>query len=191
MKFPTHAQRVALLDFRTKYGRTWKAKLCQMWSNGGDDAFPLLRQVRNQFGPLWLNKVNIDKIWKDQLDIVAKHYLIAAIWADAPEGTSPRVTKASREAAEQHCFNFIGDNLALFEEAMARYDGGYGIHPDAGSAEAAFGHDLWLTKCGHGAGFWDRKELREKDLGDRLAKACRGKEPNYWFAHGWFHLARI
>lgn len=31
------------------------------------------------------------------------------------------------------------------------------------SAEQA-GHDLWLTRCGHGAGFWDR----DKPHGDEL-----------------------
>lgn len=32
------------------------------------------------------------------------------------------------------------------------------------------GHDFWLTRNGHGAGFWDRG-LGE--LGDRLSKACK------------------
>ena len=33
------------------------------------------------------------------------------------------------------------------------------------------GHDLWLTRNGHGAGFWDRG-LGE--LGDNLSDICRG-----------------
>lgn len=35
--------------------------------------------------------------------------------------------------------------------------------------EARAGHDLWLTRNGHGAGFWDRS-LGE--VGDMLSKAC-------------------
>lgn len=35
---------------------------------------------------------------------------------------------------------------------------------------AQVGHDFWLTRNGHGAGFWDRG-LGER--GDRLTKACR------------------
>ncbi len=31
------------------------------------------------------------------------------------------------------------------------------------------GHDFWLTRCGHGAGFWDRG-LGE--IGDRLTDAA-------------------
>lgn len=32
------------------------------------------------------------------------------------------------------------------------------------------GHDFWLNRCGHGAGFWDRG-LGE--LGDRLSDAAK------------------
>ena len=32
------------------------------------------------------------------------------------------------------------------------------------------GHDFWLTRNGHGAGFWDRDY---GDVGDRLSEACK------------------
>ncbi len=32
------------------------------------------------------------------------------------------------------------------------------------------GHDFWLTRNGHGAGFWDRGY---GDIGDKLTKACK------------------
>jgi hypothetical protein len=35
---------------------------------------------------------------------------------------------------------------------------------------AGFGHDFWLTRNGHGAGFWDRGL---GDLGERLTKAAK------------------
>jgi len=38
-----------------------------------------------------------------------------------------------------------------------------------GSVIEHAGHDFWLTRCGHGAGFWDRGL---GNLGDRLTKAC-------------------
>ena len=37
-----------------------------------------------------------------------------------------------------------------------------------------FGHDLWLTRNGHGTGFWDRPELYGEELAvwlTRIAKA--------------------
>jgi hypothetical protein len=35
------------------------------------------------------------------------------------------------------------------------------------------GHDLWLTRNGHGAGFWDRNELKKDGLGDKLSDIAR------------------
>lgn len=34
------------------------------------------------------------------------------------------------------------------------------------------GHDFWLTRNGHGAGFWDRIELEADGLGDQLTELC-------------------
>jgi hypothetical protein len=38
------------------------------------------------------------------------------------------------------------------------------------SGAARAGHDFWLTRNGHGAGFWDRGL---GDLGERLSKAAK------------------
>lgn len=56
-------QHAALAAFAAKYGRTWKSVLLGKWSNGSDDREPmggLLRQVRNTFGPSWLEKFRFD-----------------------------------------------------------------------------------------------------------------------------------
>lgn len=37
------------------------------------------------------------------------------------------------------------------------------------STEEQNGHDFWLTRNGHGAGFWDRGY---GEIGDKLSKAC-------------------
>jgi hypothetical protein len=34
------------------------------------------------------------------------------------------------------------------------------------------GHDFWLTRQGHGAGFWDRPEIYGKENGEKLTKQC-------------------
>ena len=34
------------------------------------------------------------------------------------------------------------------------------------------GHDFWLTRCGHGCGYWDRDEL-PGDLSERLTEAAK------------------
>lgn len=132
-----------------------------------------------------------------QIETVTRHFIIAALWADCEEGTSPRAPRATQEKAREFCAAFIAKNEALFIEAMDRKSEGYGSHPDAGSPEAAFGHDLWLTIQGHGVGFWDRTELENLDpedngvtLGDKLTAAC---EPYHYkltpeFYRGWLYI---
>lgn len=57
---PTPEQLAAVRQFRDKYGRGWREGLLNAWMNGRDASEPdghLLRQVRNQFGPTWLGRV--------------------------------------------------------------------------------------------------------------------------------------
>lgn len=132
--------------------------------------------------------------WDDQVDIVTQHYIIAALWADCEEGTHPRCPKAEEQAARKVCEAFMRQCEAaggLFSRAMERFDFGYGTHPDAGSAEAAFGHDFWLTRQGHGVGFWDRDALKvgEPELGDLLtAEAHKVGECYHEQYRGWFYF---
>lgn len=58
------AQQVRLLEFAKARGPSWKSTLNAMWCNGKDatcrDGY-LLRQIRNDFGPVWLHNLNITK----------------------------------------------------------------------------------------------------------------------------------
>jgi hypothetical protein len=124
-----------------------------------------------------------------QVRIIATHFLIAAVWADAEEGTHPRVTKQARAAAEEWAKAFLCMADPADIKACAEAPG-YGAHPDAGSPWAAIGHDLWLTCNGHGVGFWDRDELPE-DVGQRLTEVCRKMgDPGQGFEcyRGWAYL---
>lgn len=55
-------QRVALEAAKSALGRTWKSKLRHMWMDGMYDRYGMgdhsceLQQVRNQFGPTWLDR---------------------------------------------------------------------------------------------------------------------------------------
>ena len=123
-----------------------------------------------------------------QVATIAQHYLIACIWADGPEGTQPRATRAAESKARATVQRFVDLHPDLFAAAMACADAGYGSHPDAGSAEAAFGRDLYLSTARHGAGFFDRRELGH-DLGRKLQDAARSfGEPGAYFYRGWLYL---
>ena len=59
---PTSAQLNALRGFAQRHGRTWKSKLNAAWASGRDERLPdapLLRQLRNEFGPEWLARFSL------------------------------------------------------------------------------------------------------------------------------------
>lgn len=129
-------------------------------------------------------------ITKSQIETVAKHYLVAALWADSAEGTNPKLCQATKDKAFKLCAAWLAENAALFHETMVRAENGYGMHPDCEfMPEGALGHDLWLTSQGHGVGFWGRGELRENELGDRLSKASKSLQGVYLEQYrGWVYL---
>lgn len=71
-------------------------------------------------------------------------YAEAAIWADAPDGekwTPYMLADITLQRFRDDCHKFVDANRALLDRS--------GL-----SAESA-GHDFWLTRNGHGSGFWD------------------------------------
>ena len=63
LKVVNPEQYKALLEVKLLLGEFWKSALLQAWINGNDvnliDDGHLLRQVRNDFGPSWLEKADI------------------------------------------------------------------------------------------------------------------------------------
>jgi len=99
------------------------------------------------------------------LSVVVDSYLECAIWVrfDADEDLSIEdINTESLNKASEDCKLFL--NLA----------------PENNINPSQLGHDFWLTRNRHGAGFWDRyideKEPKlkviAKELGDKLTKLC-------------------
>jgi hypothetical protein len=59
---PSDAQINALVQYARAHGRCWKADLCADWSSGRDARNPLLRQLRNDFGPRWLMRFRLPEV---------------------------------------------------------------------------------------------------------------------------------
>lgn len=103
-------------------------------------------------------------------------YLTAALWSSADtitdaEGEERGVNLddydwADGEAEKLHadCYDFMQENERLLER-YARREASTG---DYTTWELA-GHDFWLTRCGHGVGYWARGFGA---LGDLLTKRC-------------------
>lgn len=107
-----------------------------------------------------------------ELDAFTQQYLETALWSSTDNaddsGGAPLDQNYDVDdfdpafilEAKRECEDFQKAQAKLLAKAYEH--SGY----DEGSA----GHDFWLTRCGHGAGFWDRGL---GDVGDQLTKACR------------------
>ena len=96
------------------------------------------------------------------LDEFTRSYLETALWSSSDENEDPldenyAIGDFSREAIQQairDCDDFRTSN----EEDLNA----------TGAPEGQNAHDFWLTRNGHGAGFWDRGY---GDVGERLTAA--------------------
>lgn len=82
------------------------------------------------------------------------------------------MTEATLTEIMEDCKAFQEYAADLLEEAYKRDD----------YSEEQAGTDFWLTRNGHGSGFWDRGQLSAEGLGDRLAKRARksGNVDTFW-----------
>lgn len=115
----------------------------------------------------------VSKLITDELDLVTddftKHYLVTALWSSNGDDGEPLDAKwditdfsvKSLIRAEQDCAVF----QRLGRKALAQ-----AYEKETGYDEEQAGHDFWLTRNGHGAGFWDRG-LGE--CGDKLTKLAK------------------
>lgn len=97
-----------------------------------------------------------------------KAYIEAMLWSSTGDDEKPLDEKYSendfadetRVRIETDCEKFVSANWVLLKYA-----------DDCGEDAGNAGHDFWLTREGHGCGFWSR-DLDEDDLGDKLTKEC-------------------
>ncbi len=103
------------------------------------------------------------------IDTFTAAYIEAALWSSTDdEGNSlvAGVAELSEECKGRmiaDCFDFQAFNGELLQSAYDSESVAYD--------ESRAGHDFWLTRCGHGAGFWDR-DLG--DIGEKLSDKARG-----------------
>lgn len=95
---------------------------------------------------------------------ILKHYTIAALWSSTGDDGEPLDNMYSLDdiapEAMQSMTNDVADFVGTNEDLLIT----------SGQSEEQIGHDFWLTRNGHGAGFWDRGL---GDIGDKLTEACK------------------
>lgn len=106
------------------------------------------------------------------LDEMHRAYMGAALWSSTDDDGNPLddgrdwtdIDEQSRDAMLQDCKTFAEQNAAMLEAFMLALP----EREDCSKSEQV-GHDFWLTRNGHGAGFWDRGT---GEPGEALSKAC-------------------
>ena len=91
-----------------------------------------------------------------------KAYVECALWSSTDDDGEPmdkvfsvnNIAPQTLEVMRNDCKDFVRANATLLE----------GLDPEQ------CGHDFWLTRNGHGAGFWDRGL---GDVGDKLTAASK------------------
>ena len=87
-------------------------------------------------------------------------YLEAMAFTELGEGDQPphgaELTPLSKARAINACSNFF----EAYKEEI-------------GDAVEQAGHDFWLTRQGHGTGFWDRPKVYGTAAAERMTQACK------------------
>lgn len=98
----------------------------------------------------------------DYLATFTSAYIECALWASTDDDGEPigeenysLLSEEAESAMNKDCADFVESNRELLDES--------------GLCAESAGHDFWLTRCRHGAGFWDRG-LGE--VGDKLTDAA-------------------
>jgi hypothetical protein len=106
------------------------------------------------------------------LDEFTRAYIEAALWSTNDDDDKPLdanydpddIAPDTLATIIADCRRFQADNAADLALAYKRYP------QKEWSPEAQAGHDFWLTRNGHGTGFWDRGIGK---VGDQLTDASR------------------
>lgn len=99
------------------------------------------------------------------LDTVTRGYIQAVYCVDTGDSEQPAADDEMARSTLIRCFSDCVDFLSYCETSglLAEYE-------KSVYTWDSFGIDFWLTRCGHGAGFWDRGM---GELGDKLTAACK------------------
>ena len=76
---------------------------------------------------------------------VVAAYLEAVVFTESDVLSDAEFSPIAIFRAWETCADFLAQSAGLLEEYVC-----------AGRTWDSFGHDIWLTLNGHGAGFWDR-----------------------------------
>lgn len=109
------------------------------------------------------------------VDEMLSSYIECALWASIDENDNPLDSLYSIDDLHQSA-------LAQMREDVARFEATQRTLLLRAGRPAQNGHDLWLTRNHHGAGFWDRGY--SETIGNRLTEAAEALGEAYLYVGG-------
>lgn len=116
--------------------------------NMGNKGIVAAKLVAERFN---ISVAEVGKLLKenaDNLDAFTRGYIEALLWTDADGKTIDDLAPETLEKAIVDCRDFQSNAIWLKHQNEL--------------SDSQGGHDFWLTRNGHGAGFWDRDELSKE-----------------------------
>ncbi len=95
------------------------------------------------------------------MDVFTQQYIKTALWSSTDDDDMP---------LDEHPEDLAEETLVKMEADCAKFQRDNAADLEGADLEKA-GHDFWLTRNGHGAGFWDGDWPEE--IGKRLTEACK------------------
>tara|TARA_R110000824_G_scaffold17906_6_gene71733 strand:- start:122 stop:517 length:396 start_codon:yes stop_codon:yes gene_type:complete len=102
----------------------------------------------------------------DQIETFTTAYIDAMLWSSTDETGEPLDSNYDSDDIDPETMLRIQADCASFCYANEVW---------LGNKMEQGGHDFWLTRCGHGVGFWDKIDVYpHKGSNDMLTKAAEG-----------------
>ncbi|MEK6828593.1 MAG: hypothetical protein AABY15_00565 [Nanoarchaeota archaeon] len=134
-----------------------------------------IRQINEELSGMKTNFIFENEVATSEVMEILNNYLEAALWTEEDEIGPANIESDVHNNAKIDSYK---DVKLFMSKAGSLLDG---LDP------AQVGHDLWLTRNGHGAGFWDRG-LGE--VGDQLTAIAKemGTKTLYRGDDGQIHI---
>lgn len=100
------------------------------------------------------------------IELAFRHYVVSALWSELDDEGEPLDARFDADDIDEAA------SAKMRADVKAFIEGCESERPEIfdGMDSEQIGHDFWLTRNGHGAGFWDRG-LGER--GDWLTQQCK------------------
>ena len=111
----------------------------------------------------------------ESLDDFTGAYVEAALWSSTDDDGSPLDSNYDVDDIDHKTLEKMKADCKQFKKDMAEY-----LYPTQDRHEnkkrdEQGGHDFWLTREGHGAGFWDSDRVWSEEEGKIMTEYCRKK----------------